>query len=167
MKILKKSLFVVLIIYSIFLSSCYKKARYTFCNSIYNYTELHDEEFNAYDVNSFSITLNEISNEKYAEANKINVIKNKKDNKCYDMIIKLSIKGIDDVNISSEEINGLTDRADAYYFNITFLSESLNKTIKCELYFYERYDSDDIKVKVIELSRHTENGYINIAKFKA
>lgn len=163
---MKKIIYFILISLLLLLCSCFKQSRYTFQNGVYIYTELLDETFNDYEVQDFSITLNQIDEEQYENANKINVIKNKNNGECYEMVIDLSIKEIDDIDILSEEISGLTDRPNAYYFNITFFNTEFEQTIETELYFFEKNLNEDEIINGIELSKHTDEGYELIAYFK-
>ncbi len=152
------------------LFGCFKTEHYRFQEGIFSYqgeAVLFNEELY---IEELDITFNLISEEEYLERNNVNVLKNRKDKKCYnvDFYIKFN-EELEGKTYSFESLPKTKDISDAYDIKLNIENDKLE--IKVILYVelifqYEiRISTDDYAGSIwIMVEDHQEEGEIKKSK---
>ncbi len=172
---MKKLFALFVMIFSVMiLSSCYKKETYTFVEGTYALKE--DASFGEnMELKDVCLSFNEISKEEYENAEGINVITSRYNDKYYSVTLSMNIDGVSYDNITTTERLGSTAYNNRYHlmFKLNIGDQVYSCHFRIDLYNHpwekeiEEYEANNIEVYLFE-SRHDEgngNGKL-YAQFK-
>ncbi len=136
---------ILVFVFVLSLTSCYKSETTTFTDTTYVLKEQvsFDKVLNLNDV---KLKLTEITKDEYDASNKINAITSRYDDKCYKIELSLNIGGVEYNNVATHEIPGSSAYNNRY--KLAFDLQIDGKTYPCifrmDLYHYQR-ESESIE----------------------